>query len=306
MGSARTGRRPCQPAPTPRARPLQRPPACLTPSGFQGCPKMDRAWPPARGLWLRRWGRAQTSWRGQGLTPTHVHASAGTWNTADCWQQTSGLCPRSLSKVSSQVLHCLAHLSPGAPPSPGGWHLPRHCWFSPNSHRSLSALESLRDILGLSKQQSVKKMLLPARHSISASGAHYWPSGRLVRPRWQVVPTDGGPGPGLRHEGPPTSPAAALSPTKAEPDGAPWTCGRGPTEGRVRPTGRLSRLVKGPLCPLSLMSFSYGFGVEELPASREPGLWPGADREGADVLGSCWDSVSCMSSFPVASVSTGV
>lgn len=128
-------------------------------------------------------------------------------------------------------------------------------------------------------------------------------SGRLVRPRWQAAPADGGSGPGPR---PRPLPPALAAPTKAEPDGAPRTCGRGPTEGRARPTGRWWRLVEGPLRPLSSMSFSYGFGVEELRVSRGPGLCPGGDREGADVLGSGWDSVPCVSSFPVASESTGV
>lgn len=200
---------------TPRARPWQRPPACLTPSGFQGCPRMDRAWPPARGLWLPRRAGPRPAGGGRGSLPPTCAPVQGHGTLQIAWQQTSGLCPRSLSKVSSQTsLHSLAHLSPGTLPSPGGWHLPCRCWFSPESHRSLSTPESLRDILGLSKQQSVKKMLLPTRHSISASGADYRPPGRLVRPRWQVVPTDGGPGPGLRHEGPPTSPCCSPQPHK--------------------------------------------------------------------------------------------
>lgn len=119
---------------------------------------MDRAWPPARGLWLPGRGGAQTSWGGQGLARTHVHAGAGGPGTlrrrgADCLA-TNIWAPLTvtLRSVPTQpgppwAWEASAHLSPTALPSPalvaqpGGWHLPRRSWFSPESHQSLSAPE---------------------------------------------------------------------------------------------------------------------------------------------------------------------
>lgn len=260
----------------------------LTPLGLHGCSRMDQARPPPQGPWL-----PGDSWGGQGPPPPKPTLAQGQG------YRLPG--PKPLGSAhghSPERPLCTERPAMGLggscppPPLPGALALPhRRRWLS--SEAGAAALrmgfvreppkprspESRENFPGFPKSEVLKRCASTDVRCAPVSHAGHRPPGcssgrhgRRARPR-----------PG--HQGPPPTTLTVPTEHTARADGTPRTRGRR----SCRRTGRTNwppvQAGEGAWVPQTATSFSYGFGVEGLPASesRLCGRCPGSlPRQGQE------------------------